>query len=323
MLEGVPLLRGAETGVVVLLVPGNHERSPIPRPLLAAHPRLHVLEGPSTVVVERNGGFAWPSRASPTPTTCGRCSLRSSPRRAYREAPAYACPVPPPVRRGGRVRAPARLHVPRRRRRGAGERPAAWRWCSAGTCITSRPSGATSADVPAPVAYAACVERTSFAERDETKGYVMATTGPGARGAARGLRAAPRCPCGRCAYTTWRRPPAKPPREGGPRLDRRVPAGPRPPAAGAPSPGGSRGAPRGAPPRARSAHGERHRLRAPGTARACAGGSLRGAGIPQSRGVRGTQERGSTFIFVASTVPKPEKTGFPSGSKTSNSIGPL
>ena len=36
--------------------------------------------------------------------------------------------------------------------------------------------------LPAPVVYAGSVERTSFAERDETKGFVLATIGAGDRG---------------------------------------------------------------------------------------------------------------------------------------------
>ncbi len=43
-----PLRRVAECGVPVFLVPGNHERSRIPFPLLAAHPNLHVFHEPTT-----------------------------------------------------------------------------------------------------------------------------------------------------------------------------------------------------------------------------------------------------------------------------------
>ena len=50
-----PLKRLAESGVPVLLVPGNHERSRMPFPLLALHERLHVFDRPRTLVFEARG----------------------------------------------------------------------------------------------------------------------------------------------------------------------------------------------------------------------------------------------------------------------------
>jgi exonuclease SbcD len=50
-----PLKRLADSGVPVLLVPGNHERSRMPFPLLALHERLHVFDGPRTLVLEARG----------------------------------------------------------------------------------------------------------------------------------------------------------------------------------------------------------------------------------------------------------------------------
>ena len=50
-----PLKRLAESGVQVLLVPGNHERSRMPFPLLALHERLHVFDRPRTLVLEARG----------------------------------------------------------------------------------------------------------------------------------------------------------------------------------------------------------------------------------------------------------------------------
>lgn len=50
-----PLRRLAASGVTVLLVPGNHERGRIPYPLLAVHERLHVFDRPRTVVLEARG----------------------------------------------------------------------------------------------------------------------------------------------------------------------------------------------------------------------------------------------------------------------------
>ena len=50
-----PLKRLAESGIPVLLVPGNHERSRMPFPLLALHDRLHVFDRPRTLVLEARG----------------------------------------------------------------------------------------------------------------------------------------------------------------------------------------------------------------------------------------------------------------------------
>ena len=50
-----PLKHLASSGVPVLLVPGNHERARIPYPLLALHERLHVFDRPRSVIVEARG----------------------------------------------------------------------------------------------------------------------------------------------------------------------------------------------------------------------------------------------------------------------------
>lgn len=50
-----PLKAVADSGVPVVVVPGNHERSAIPYPLLAAHPRIHVFHAPRTVALRLRG----------------------------------------------------------------------------------------------------------------------------------------------------------------------------------------------------------------------------------------------------------------------------
>lgn len=50
-----PLRRIADRGIPVMIVPGNHERGRIPYPLLARHPRLQVFDRPRTVTVEAGG----------------------------------------------------------------------------------------------------------------------------------------------------------------------------------------------------------------------------------------------------------------------------
>jgi DNA repair exonuclease SbcCD nuclease subunit len=50
-----PLKRLAAAGVPVLLVPGNHERARMPYPLLALEDGLHIFDRPRTVVLEARG----------------------------------------------------------------------------------------------------------------------------------------------------------------------------------------------------------------------------------------------------------------------------
>jgi DNA repair protein SbcD/Mre11 len=50
-----PLLAIADLGVPVVLVPGNHERSSLPYPLLAAHEHVHVFDRPRTIRLRVGG----------------------------------------------------------------------------------------------------------------------------------------------------------------------------------------------------------------------------------------------------------------------------
>ena len=51
-----PLKQVADSGVPVYLVPGNHERSSIPHGHLAAHPLIHIFDRPRTFTLQINGG---------------------------------------------------------------------------------------------------------------------------------------------------------------------------------------------------------------------------------------------------------------------------
>lgn len=185
-----PLLRVADAGVSVLLVPGNHERSTLPYPLLASHENLHVFSRPSTVVIERQGlcvafaGFPYARgvrRAFPgllAATGHRRVEADARVLCLHQCVEGATCGPPPgyTFRDGDDVVRAAALpgdvavvlcgHVHRHQvlRRDLGGRP-----------------------LPAPVVYAGSIERTSFAERDETKGFVLAALtggGPGGRLAA-------------------------------------------------------------------------------------------------------------------------------------------
>ncbi|MCP5106924.1 MAG: metallophosphoesterase [bacterium] len=50
-----PLFKVADTGTPVYLVPGNHERSAIPYRMLAAHPNIHIFDRPRTFLLESDG----------------------------------------------------------------------------------------------------------------------------------------------------------------------------------------------------------------------------------------------------------------------------
>jgi DNA repair protein SbcD/Mre11 len=50
-----PLKRIADSGIPVVVVPGNHERSAIPYPLFAAHPGIHIFDRPRTFLLNVRG----------------------------------------------------------------------------------------------------------------------------------------------------------------------------------------------------------------------------------------------------------------------------
>jgi exonuclease SbcD len=50
-----PLLKIADKGVPIYIVPGNHERSNIPQSLLETHPLIHIFDKPRTFYFAKNG----------------------------------------------------------------------------------------------------------------------------------------------------------------------------------------------------------------------------------------------------------------------------
>ena len=162
-----PLLEVAERGIPVFLVPGNHERSRIPFPLLAGHRNLHVFHRPHTFRVgdvavsgfpfARRVDFAarieatgWRDHDAPLRLLC-----------VHQAFPGARVGVQDFMfRRGPDV-------VPQ------GAIPAGFDAVLSGHIHRAQ----AVAGFPAPVLYPGSVERTSFAEREETKGYLIVDVG--------------------------------------------------------------------------------------------------------------------------------------------------
>jgi DNA repair exonuclease SbcCD nuclease subunit len=176
-----PLLEVADRGVPVVLVPGNHERSALPYPLLASHEHLHVFDHPRTIALELGG-----TRVAVAGFPCEREGVRD--RFAGLVAAAAA----------GSEGAPLRLLCLHQTIEGAAvegfvfrggadvvrgrDLPEGFAAVLAGhihraqvlTCdLARRP-------LAAPVLYPGSVERTSFAERHEAKGVMVLDLEPDA-----------------------------------------------------------------------------------------------------------------------------------------------
>jgi exonuclease SbcD len=170
-----PLLRVAEQGVPVFLVPGNHERSRIPLHLWAAHPNIHIFDRPRTIVQ---------STAQGTVALAGFPFARDA-RDRFREV----------MRHTGHREARADIHLlcMHQTVEGVQVGPGNYTFRAGPDVIRGReiPIGFAAVlcghihraqvlrhdlgrrPLAAPVIYPGSVERTSFAERDEEKGYVL------------------------------------------------------------------------------------------------------------------------------------------------------
>ena len=180
-----PLAEVAGSGVPVVLVPGNHERSAIPYPLLASHPGVHIFDRPRTVVLEIDGrdvalvGFpfqredvrgrfgrllgetGWLDRPAEVRLLCLHQTVEG----------ARVGPAGYTFRRGADVI------------RGA-DIPGGFAAVLAGhihrsQVLTTDLSGRSLA---APVLYPGSIERTSIAERHEAKGFMTLQVRPDAGG---------------------------------------------------------------------------------------------------------------------------------------------
>jgi exonuclease SbcD len=174
-----PLLRVADAGVPVVLVPGNHERSRLPYPLLAAHRDFHLLDRPRSVTLSVQGASV---------VVCGFPCERDDVRGALAARLAEAAPPPGDVR----------LLCVHQTVEGATVGPGDFVFRAGPDVIPGRaiPAGFAAVlaghihrhqvlerdlagrHLAAPVLYPGSTERTSFAERDEAKGYLVLDVEP-------------------------------------------------------------------------------------------------------------------------------------------------
>jgi DNA repair exonuclease SbcCD nuclease subunit len=170
-----PLKRAAGSGVPVFIVPGNHERSQIPRGLFAVHPNLHIFDCPRTFVLQLEkgtlalSGFPYEERGvrSRFHDLVEKTKWREE-KAGARLLCIHQCvegaTVGPANYTFRQAEDVVRIH----------EIPADFCAALAGHIhrhqvlrrdLAGRPA-------PVPVFYAGAIERCSFAEKDEPKGYL-------------------------------------------------------------------------------------------------------------------------------------------------------
>lgn len=180
-----PLKEVADAGIPVFVVPGNHERSRIPFDWLARHPDVHVFREAETVGLMVAGV---PVAVSGIP--CIRRNARTRFPRALAET------------HWKKVEAELRLLVTHQAYEGAVVGPADFTFRTGDDVVrlADIPAGFAavlsghihrsqvlttdlrSVPCPVPVFYPGSVERTAFAERDETKGFLSLDLVSGPRG---------------------------------------------------------------------------------------------------------------------------------------------
>jgi len=171
-----PLERVADNGVPVYLVPGNHERSAIPYRLLVTHKNIHIFDAPQTFLLDVQGG---------TLALAGFPYARENVRRDF----------PDIIGKTGwsRREADACILCMHHCVEGAtvGPKNYTFRYNRDVVRISDIPEAFSAVlsghihrfqvltrdlrgrPVPAPIFYPGSIERTSFAEKEEDKGYLI------------------------------------------------------------------------------------------------------------------------------------------------------
>jgi DNA repair protein SbcD/Mre11 len=179
-----PLLRVARAGVPVLVVPGNHERSRLPFPLLLSHERVHVFAQPGSWAGELAGlqvevvGLPF-SRRFEGPALRATLAALDRPARADVRLLLVHQAI-----EGARVGVHDHVFRPGPQTLAGRDVPEGFAAVLSGHIhrrqllrrdLRGRP-------LAAPVLYPGSVERTAFAERLETKGFVLARFEEGGTG---------------------------------------------------------------------------------------------------------------------------------------------
>ncbi len=179
-----PLLAVADAGIPVFVVPGNHERSAMPLPLLLVHPQVHVFDRPRAFSLDLAG-----VRVQMVGFPCVRNVAEWGLARLFADV---------------RIDHAAQVRVLCMHQAFCGAQVGAqdytFRFGADVVPSHELPTGfaavlsghihrgqvlredLTGAPLPCPVIYPGSIERTSYAERDETKGYAILQIEPGASG---------------------------------------------------------------------------------------------------------------------------------------------
>jgi len=174
------LLAFADHGIPLVIVPGNHERSRLPTSLFLQHPNIHVFHEPSTLLFDLGGARV---------ALAGFPSVRKNIRADFRQLVAATGWEGEP--------SDVRLLCLHQTVEGATVGPSGYTFRNGHDVIPQRDLPAPfhavlaghihrhqilqverDARGPLPVIYPGSIERTSFAEADETKGYCRLVFGP-------------------------------------------------------------------------------------------------------------------------------------------------
>jgi DNA repair exonuclease SbcCD nuclease subunit len=179
-----PIARVAATGVPVLIVPGNHERSKIPYPLFAVHRNVFLFDRPRTFTLRlAAGAVAFCGFPFARDVRAHFAGLLTATGHEQVEAPVRLLCMHQAVE-GAKVGTPGFVFTQGPDVIRGSDLPAGFAAFLSGHIHRGQRLARTleGKPLPAPVFYPGSVERTSFVERQERKGYLVLRIRPGAAG---------------------------------------------------------------------------------------------------------------------------------------------